>query len=92
MQNNMNVLISLTVFINFCSQIFYKFHKLFPYESPESKIDLAIKNVKVNPRSSWEHFWGKIFKTFHEILISKINPCLILSKNKSRSKYAHLST
>ena len=32
---NVHVLIYLTVFINFCTQIFYKFHKLFPYESPE---------------------------------------------------------
>ena len=45
-----------TTTINFCSQIFYKFHKLFPYESMESKFDLAIKNVKVNPRSLLEHF------------------------------------
>ena len=34
-------------------------------------------NVKVNPL---EHFWGKIFKTFHKILCSKIFPCLILPK------------
>ena len=87
MQNNVHVLISLTICINFCSQIFYKFHKLFPYESPESKFDLAIKNVKVNSRSSLEHFWGKIFKTFNEILCSKIFPCLILPKNKSRSLF-----
>ena len=58
----MNVLISLTVFINLYSQIFYKLHKLFPYESPESKFDLAIKNVKVNPRSSLEHFGEKSLK------------------------------
>ena len=67
----------------------YKYHKLFPYESLESKFDLAIKNVKVNPRTSLEHFWGKIFKTFHEILCSKIFPCLILPKNKSRSPQGH---
>ena len=65
------------------------FHKLFPYESLESKFDLAIKNVKVSPRSSLEHFWGKIFKTFNEILFFKIFPCLILPKNKSRSTQGH---
>ena len=27
---NVYVLIYLTAFINFCIQIFYKFHKLFP--------------------------------------------------------------
>ena len=87
--NNVHLLIYLTVFINFCSQIFYKFHKLLPYESLESKFDLAIKNVKVNLRSSLEHFLGKIFKTSHEILCSKISPCLILPKNKSRSTQDH---
>ena len=51
-----HVLIYLTVFINFCTQIFYKYNKLFPYESQESKFDLAIKNVKVNQRLSLEHF------------------------------------
>ena len=45
-----HALIYLTAFINFCTKIFYKIHKFFPYESPESQIDLAIKNVKVNPR------------------------------------------
>ena len=40
-----HVLIYLTAFSNFCTQIFYKFHKLFPYESQESKFGLAIKNV-----------------------------------------------
>ena len=89
MENNVHVLIYLTVFISFCSQIFYKFHKLFPYESLESKFDLAIKNVKVNPRPSLEHFWGKIFKNFHEILCSKIFPCLIWPKNKSKSTQGH---
>ena len=54
-----------------------------------SKFDIAIKNVKVNPRSSLEHFGGKTFKTFHEILCSKIFPCLILPKNKSRSTQDH---
>ena len=62
LENNVHLLIYLTVFVNFCSQIFFKFHKLFPYESLESKFDLAIKNVKVNPRSSLEHFWGKSLK------------------------------
>ena len=28
------VLIYVTAFINFCTQIFYKFHKLFPCETP----------------------------------------------------------
>ena len=28
------VLVYVTAFINFCTQIFYKFHKLFPYETP----------------------------------------------------------
>ena len=84
-----HLLIYLTVIINFFSKIFYKFHRLFLYESLESKFDLAIKNAKVNPRSSLEHFWGKIFKTFHEILCSKIFSCLILPRNKSRSTQGH---
>ena len=66
------ILIHLNVFINFCTQIFYKFYKRFPYESPESKFDFDRENVKVNPRSSLEHFWVKIFKTYHEILCSRI--------------------
>ena len=44
----------------------------------ESKFDLAIKDVKVNLRSSLEHIREKIFKTFHEILCSRIFPCLIM--------------
>ena len=56
----------LTVFIKFCTKIFDKFHEFFQYES---KFDLAIKNVKVNPRSSLEHFGQKILKIFHEILL-----------------------
>ena len=28
------VLIYVTAFINFCTQIFYTFHELFPYENP----------------------------------------------------------
>ena len=36
---NVHVLIYLTVFINFCTQIFNKFNQLFPYESQESKFD-----------------------------------------------------
>ena len=39
----------LSVLINFCSKIFYKFHKLSPYENPESNVDLAIKYEKSNP-------------------------------------------
>ena len=55
-KKNAYVHIYLTVFINFCIQICYKFHKLFSYDSPENKFNLAIKNVKVNPRSSLKYF------------------------------------
>ena len=66
---------SFTAFIiNFCTQIFYKFHKLFPCETPESKFDLTITIVKVDPMSSSVYFWAKSFKIFHEILSSKFFP------------------
>ena len=35
------------------------------------------------------HFWAKSFKTFHEILCSRIFPCLILPYNRSRSIQGH---
>ena len=56
---------------------------------PGKQIWPCHQNVKVNPRSPLEHFWGKIFKTFHELLCSKNFPCLILPKNKSRSTQGH---
>ena len=34
LQKNVYVLIYLTVFINFCTKIFYKFHEVFPYRRP----------------------------------------------------------
>ena len=36
-----------------------------------------LEKLKVNRRSSFEHFWIKIFKTFHEILLTVcyILPC-----------------
>ena len=40
---NVYVLIYSTALINFCTQIFYKFHKLFSYESLKSNFDRAIK-------------------------------------------------
>ena len=43
----------------------------------------------VNPMSSLVHFWAKSFKTFHEILCSRIFPCLILPYNRSRSIQGH---
>ena len=75
MQKNVYVLIHLTAFINFCSQIFYEFHKLFPRVKAQKANMIWPKNVTVNPTS---HFCVKIFKTFHEILCSRIFPCLIL--------------
>ena len=58
-KRNVHVLVYLSVFSNICTQIFYKFNKLFPYESLESKFDLAIKNVKVNQRSPLKLFCQK---------------------------------
>ena len=52
----------ISVFINFCIKILYKFHELFEYESSENNFDLAIKDVKVNPRSSLEHSGAKSSK------------------------------
>ena len=37
------VLIHVTAFINFCTQIFYTLHNLFAYDTPQSKFDLTIK-------------------------------------------------
>ena len=37
---NVHVLINLTVFITFCTKIFYKFHELFPYESLQQNLTL----------------------------------------------------
>ena len=68
LQNNVHVLMYLTVLINFCSQIFYKFHK-----AQKAKFDLAIKNVKVNPRSSSEHFWVKSLKLSMKSYILKFS-------------------
>ena len=42
-----------------------------------------------DPMSSIVHFWAKSFKTFHEILCSRIFPCLILPYNRSRSIQGH---
>ena len=53
--------------------------------NPGKQIWSYHKNVKVDPMSSLVHFWAKSFKTFHEILCSRILPCLILPWNRSRS-------
>ena len=50
----------------------------------------TVSKVKVHPRSLLEHFGGeKNLQNFPENLCSKIFPCLILPKNKSRSTQGH---
>ena len=46
--------------INFCTKLFYKFHKLLQYKCLESNLNLA-EDDKVNPRYSFKHFWAKLF-------------------------------
>ena len=65
---NVYWLIYLTTLINFCTQIFNKFHKLFPRESQETNLILPWK-CQSQSIASLEHFWAKIFKTFHEIYV-----------------------
>ena len=43
---NVYVLINVTVFTNFGTKTFYKFHDLFPNRRPESRFDLAIKMTR----------------------------------------------
>ena len=61
---NVHILIYLAVFINSCNQIFYKFNRLFPYESQESEFDLAMKKCHGPPKVINRTFLAKIFKSY----------------------------
>ena len=66
----------LTVFTNFCTKIYFKVNKLFPYKSPESKFDLAINNSRSAQGNHLNILGCKSF-TFREILCFSIFPYLI---------------
>ena len=74
--------------INFCTKLFYKFHKLLQYKCLESKLSLA-KDVMVNPWPSLKHSWVKVLKPVHENIYICLFPCLTSSYKRSRSTQGH---